>query len=177
MRLPGAQVVSTRALLTARENTRAAIDAKAMICIYGQAGNGKSFAVNACLRQLAPKLTRREPAQAASDVDAAPGDAGSVDYDVINGRDTEDPEPAPPLAPDPEAQQPAAVPTVSEAIPEPWDATPPGGSADRPPAKRSPYHDGIAAAQHLIHKMPADEFSKMLELLNAHWQRQPATTE
>ncbi|WP_260614522.1 ATP-binding protein, partial [Streptomyces sp. WAC02707] len=59
MRLPGAQVVSTRALLTARENIRAAIDAKAMICIYGQAGNGKSFAVNACLRELAPKLTRR----------------------------------------------------------------------------------------------------------------------
>ncbi|MEU5811875.1 ATP-binding protein [Streptomyces sp. NPDC047718] len=59
MRLPGAQVVSTRALLTARENIRAAIEAKAMICIYGQAGNGKSFAVNASLRELAPKLTRR----------------------------------------------------------------------------------------------------------------------
>ncbi|MFI8503556.1 ATP-binding protein [Streptomyces sp. NPDC085524] len=59
MRLPGAQVVSTRALLTARENIRAVIEAKAMICIYGQAGNGKSFAVNASLRELAPKLTRR----------------------------------------------------------------------------------------------------------------------
>ncbi|MER6076264.1 ATP-binding protein [Streptomyces sp. NPDC001817] len=59
MRLAGAQVVSTRALLTARENVRAAIEAKAMICIYGQAGNGKSFAVNASLRELAPKLTRR----------------------------------------------------------------------------------------------------------------------
>ncbi|MFD0375913.1 ATP-binding protein [Streptomyces sp. NPDC127112] len=59
MRLPGAQVVSTRALLTARENIRAAIEAKAMICIYGQVGNGKSFAVNASLRELAPKLTRR----------------------------------------------------------------------------------------------------------------------
>ncbi|WP_234384928.1 ATP-binding protein [Streptomyces sp. MMG1121] len=59
MRLPGAQIVSTRALLTARENVRAAIEAKAMICIYGQAGHGKSFAVNASLRELAPKLTRR----------------------------------------------------------------------------------------------------------------------
>ncbi|MFE7347582.1 AAA family ATPase [Streptomyces fimicarius] len=59
MRLPGAQIVSTRALLTARENIRAAIEAKAMICIYGQAGNGKSFAVNASLRELAPALTRR----------------------------------------------------------------------------------------------------------------------
>ncbi|MGW4690440.1 AAA family ATPase [Streptomyces sp. NPDC004244] len=59
MRLPGAQVVSTRALLMVRENIRAAIEARAMICIYGQAGNGKSFAVNASLRELAPKLTRR----------------------------------------------------------------------------------------------------------------------
>ncbi|MFJ3206310.1 AAA family ATPase [Streptomyces sp. NPDC086989] len=59
MRLPGAQVVSTRALLAARENIRAAIGAQAMICIYGQAGHGKSFAVNASLRELAPKLTRR----------------------------------------------------------------------------------------------------------------------
>jgi hypothetical protein len=59
MRLPGAQIVSTRALLTVRENIRAAIEAKAMICVYGQAGNGKSFAVNACLRELAPTLTRR----------------------------------------------------------------------------------------------------------------------
>lgn len=59
MRLPGAQIVSTRALLTARENIRAAIDAKAMICIYGQTGHGKSFAVNASLRELAPSMTHR----------------------------------------------------------------------------------------------------------------------
>ncbi|NEB75832.1 ATP-binding protein [Streptomyces sp. SID14478] len=59
MRLPGAQVVSTRALLTARENIRSAVESRAMICIYGSAGNGKSFAVNACLRELAPTLTRR----------------------------------------------------------------------------------------------------------------------
>ncbi|MFE7332212.1 hypothetical protein ACFU8W_46600 [Streptomyces sp. NPDC057565] len=50
MRLPGAQIVSTRALLTAMENIRAAIEAKAMICIYGQVGHGKSFAVSASLR-------------------------------------------------------------------------------------------------------------------------------
>ncbi|MFD7015189.1 AAA family ATPase [Streptomyces sp. NPDC059161] len=59
MRLPGAQVVSTRALLMVRENIRAAIEARAMICIYGQAGRGKSLAVNTSLRELAPKLTRR----------------------------------------------------------------------------------------------------------------------
>ncbi|EST39108.1 hypothetical protein N566_03830 [Streptomycetaceae bacterium MP113-05] len=59
MRLPDAQTVSTPALLTVRENIRCAIEAKAMICIYGQAGHGKSFAVNASLRELAPTLTRR----------------------------------------------------------------------------------------------------------------------
>ncbi|MFI9065560.1 AAA family ATPase [Streptomyces sp. NPDC053429] len=59
MRLPGAQVVSTRALLMVRENIRAAIEARAMICIYGQAGRGKSLAVNTSLRGLAPRLTRR----------------------------------------------------------------------------------------------------------------------
>ncbi len=59
MRLPGAQVVSTRALLMVRENIRAAIEARAMICIYGQAGRGKSLAANTSLRELAPKLTRR----------------------------------------------------------------------------------------------------------------------
>ncbi|MHC6624488.1 P-loop NTPase family protein [Streptomyces globosus] len=47
----------TSCALTARENIRAAIEAKAMICVYGQAGG--SFAVNASLRELAPKLTRR----------------------------------------------------------------------------------------------------------------------
>ncbi|MFJ6701142.1 ATP-binding protein [Streptomyces sp. NPDC091272] len=59
MCLPGAHVVSTRSLLTVRENIRAAIEARAMICIYGQAGNGKSFAVNTSLRELAPTITRR----------------------------------------------------------------------------------------------------------------------
>jgi predicted AAA+ superfamily ATPase len=59
MRLPGAQIVGTRALLAVRENIRAAIEARGMICIYGPTGNGKSLAVNASLRDLAPALTHR----------------------------------------------------------------------------------------------------------------------
>ncbi|MFJ4192254.1 AAA family ATPase [Kitasatospora sp. NPDC089509] len=59
MRLRGAHVVGTRALLAVRENIRAAIDAKAMICIYGPTGHGKSMAVNASLRDLAPQITHR----------------------------------------------------------------------------------------------------------------------
>jgi ParB family chromosome partitioning protein len=34
--------------------------------------------------------------------------------------------------------------------------------------KRFPYGDGVSAAQHLIHKMPPDEFDKMLDLLIKH---------
>jgi ParB family chromosome partitioning protein len=36
------------------------------------------------------------------------------------------------------------------------------------PMKRFPYEDGVSAAQHLIRKMPADEFSKMVDLLVQH---------
>lgn len=59
MRLPGAHIVGTKALLAVREDIRAAIDAKAMVCVYGAAGRGKSLAVNASLRELAPTHTHR----------------------------------------------------------------------------------------------------------------------
>ncbi|MGW7081414.1 AAA family ATPase [Streptomyces sp. NPDC054866] len=59
MRLKDAQVVATKVLLEVRENIRAAITAQAMICIYGATGHGKSLAVNASLRELAPTVTRR----------------------------------------------------------------------------------------------------------------------
>ncbi|WP_331768903.1 ATP-binding protein (plasmid) [Embleya sp. NBC_00888] len=59
MRLKGAQIVGTRTLLAVREDIRAAIDARAMICVHGTAGHGKSLAVNASLRELAPTTTHR----------------------------------------------------------------------------------------------------------------------
>jgi hypothetical protein len=52
--LPDASVVTTRALLTARENLADTIAARAMMCIHGGAGFGKTLAVNACLRELEP---------------------------------------------------------------------------------------------------------------------------
>ncbi|WUQ36813.1 AAA family ATPase [Streptomyces sp. NBC_00234] len=52
--LPDAQVVTTRALLTARENITDTIAARAMMCIHGGAGLGKTLAVNFCLRTLDP---------------------------------------------------------------------------------------------------------------------------
>jgi ParB family chromosome partitioning protein len=38
------------------------------------------------------------------------------------------------------------------------------------PLKRFPYNDGVTAAQYLIHKMPPDEFEKMLDRLIEHRQ-------
>lgn len=54
LNLPDAQVVATKALLMTRDNLREVIEAKAMMCVYGDAGLGKTFAVNASLRDLAP---------------------------------------------------------------------------------------------------------------------------
>ena len=48
--LPDASVVTTRALLTARENISDTVAARAMMCIHGGAGFGKTLAVNICLR-------------------------------------------------------------------------------------------------------------------------------
>ncbi|MFC7310807.1 AAA family ATPase [Streptomyces monticola] len=50
--LPEARLVTTRALLIARENIADTIDARAMMCVHGGAGFGKTVAVTSCLRQL-----------------------------------------------------------------------------------------------------------------------------
>ncbi|WP_030348792.1 hypothetical protein [Streptomyces sp. NRRL S-1022] len=47
--LPDASVVTARALLTARENIGDTVAARAMMCIHGGAGFGKTLAVNTCL--------------------------------------------------------------------------------------------------------------------------------
>ncbi|BCL25148.1 ATP-binding protein [Streptomyces aurantiacus] len=52
--LPEAAVVTTRALLTARENITDTVAARAMMCIHGGAGHGKTLAVNTCLSELEP---------------------------------------------------------------------------------------------------------------------------
>ncbi|MFE1558129.1 AAA family ATPase [Streptomyces sp. NPDC058734] len=50
--LPDASIVTTRALLTARENIADTVAARAMMCIHGNAGFGKTLAVNTCLHEL-----------------------------------------------------------------------------------------------------------------------------
>ncbi|MFG2794884.1 hypothetical protein [Streptomyces sp. NPDC048419] len=53
-KLPDAQAVATKALLRARENIADTVDARAMMCVYGASGCGKTFAVNRGLDQLEP---------------------------------------------------------------------------------------------------------------------------
>lgn len=57
--LDQAQLVGTDTLLTTRDNIEAVIEAKAMMCVYGPAGSGKTMSVNSALRHLAPDITHR----------------------------------------------------------------------------------------------------------------------
>ena len=52
--LAGANVVATEALLVLRDNLADVLAAKAMMCVHGDAGLGKTLSVNASLRALAP---------------------------------------------------------------------------------------------------------------------------
>src|SRR2546429_4794645 len=52
--LAGAKVVGTEALLMLRDNVADVLAAKAMMCVHGDAGLGKTLSVNASLRALAP---------------------------------------------------------------------------------------------------------------------------
>lgn len=53
LNLADAQIVATEALLEAHENIADTIDARAMSCIYGDAGLGKTFSVLAALKEIA----------------------------------------------------------------------------------------------------------------------------
>src|SRR5256884_8235715 len=52
--LAGANVVATEALLMLQDNVADVLAAKAMMCVHGDAGLGKTLSVNASLRALAP---------------------------------------------------------------------------------------------------------------------------
>ena len=53
--LAGANVVATDALLRLRDNLADVVEARAMMCVHGDAGLGKTLSVNASLRALAPE--------------------------------------------------------------------------------------------------------------------------
>lgn len=53
--LSGAHVVATESLLRLRDNLTDVVEARAMMCVHGDAGLGKTLSVNASLRALAPE--------------------------------------------------------------------------------------------------------------------------
>ncbi len=59
LNLRGAQLVSTDDLMTTHDQLRDVLNARAMACVHGDAGTGKTVAVGAALRVLAPQSTCR----------------------------------------------------------------------------------------------------------------------
>ncbi|TXJ83347.1 ParB/RepB/Spo0J family partition protein [Streptomyces lavendulae] len=162
-------------------------------------GNKPTDQQEAALNELKAERARKEEAktrpakpQREQAADGHPDTADSgrpADYGVI----TNEPEAEPPAAPktttvqdEPQASAPAATSGVPRAgtaeeitptFPEQTtaaDAT--GGTWGQQPPKLFPYNDGMLVAQLLIHKMPAEEFRKMLDQLVKHRDGQVVPT-
>ncbi|GAA3500075.1 ParB/RepB/Spo0J family partition protein [Streptomyces prasinosporus] len=160
-------------------------------------GNKPADQQEAALQELKAEKARREEERArasarhrphpATGTPASSEGSHSGDYGVITGttggdapqeRVTAEPPPAPEepvaagrrAAPGPMAT--GHEPPVEEenkgmpSVPVQATAATTAGAGEQP--KRFPYEDGVYAAQHLIHKMPSDEFNKMLDLLIKH---------
>jgi ParB family chromosome partitioning protein len=96
------------------------------------------------------------------------------DYDVITGGQTQ--EPAVPQTTAADDDPPANKPGEgTPSFPEQTTAAQATASARDQQPKRFPYQDGAEAALHLIHKMPVDEFNKMLDLLIKHRDSRPVS--
>ncbi|MER5996863.1 ParB/RepB/Spo0J family partition protein [Streptomyces viridosporus] len=167
-------------------------------------GNKPADQQEAALQELKAERARKEEArtpakhatQPTTGTPASSQDSPPDDYGVITDT-TGDGEPHGHEAaePSPASQGPATtghratpMPTATEHEPSaaeagkdtpsvPVQATAPTtavGAGEQP--KRFPYEDGVYAAQHLIHKMPPEEFNKMLDLLIKHRDGQTVRT-
>ncbi|MFS0696719.1 ParB/RepB/Spo0J family partition protein [Streptomyces nitrosporeus] len=141
-------------------------------------GEQKQRAAASAERSAAKRAAKRAAKKAVKKTNAPALPAGESTADPeqqtgdpFYGRKTDQADPAPEeMAP---TEQGPAVNT--EGVPAvPGQANPAesavGGEAQQP--KLFPYEDGGAAARYLIHKMPTDEFNKMVDLLNKHRERQ-----
>lgn len=70
----------------------------------------------------------------------------------------------------PQASAPPVAVPAQAAVPAPA----PVESVEERQPKRFPYDNGADAARHLIHKMPPEEFKRMLDLCTEHWETQTA---
>ena len=114
-------------------------------------------------------------AEAEPTADHAATVTSKVTDDASHGRSSAS-EQSPPSEPSRPSQPsvPAQGPTA-EGTAGPSGGTSANAGEQKP--KRFPYEDGVYAAQHLIYKMPPEEFNKMLDLLIKHRDSQgvPAT--
>jgi hypothetical protein len=77
--LDGANIVATEALLSTRDALADVVAAKAMMCVHGDAGLGKTLSVNASLRTLAAEDVCRVQFRARP----TPRDIRHVLFDVL----------------------------------------------------------------------------------------------
>ncbi|MDX5565785.1 ParB/RepB/Spo0J family partition protein [Streptomyces sp. ID05-04B] len=157
-------------------------------------GNKPASEQEAALDQLKAERARKEeakahvsrlqPPQAAENADAGPtaGEQGS-DYGVITKasasptqRGAKEDSPNAGQVAGTDDEPPAGRPgEATPSVPAQATTVPAADGAEDQKPKRFPYEDGVYAAQHLIHKMPPAEFSKMLDLLIQHRDSQPAS--
>ncbi|WP_037873342.1 ParB/RepB/Spo0J family partition protein [Streptomyces sp. NRRL S-37] len=143
------------------------------------------------VRTFAEHRTQLVPGTPASSEGSPSGDYGVI-TDTVGGGEPHDhkaAEPSPaPEEPVTTGKPAASVPTATEhesparetekdtpSVPVQAAAPATTASAGEQP-KRFPYQDGVYAAQHLIHKMPPEEFDKMLDLLIRHRESHTAHT-
>ncbi|MEV5730331.1 ParB/RepB/Spo0J family partition protein [Streptomyces pharetrae] len=124
----------------------------------------RTEAAEAKARAAAPKVRTSTTPSVQNPVlnqapDAAPPSASTAES-ATTGTAAQNPvlEEAPPEA----EQQPDGIPEQRHEAAE--------AQVEAGPLKRFPYNDGVTAAQYLIHKMPPDEFEKMLDRLIEHRQ-------
>ncbi|MFJ6140514.1 ParB/RepB/Spo0J family partition protein [Kitasatospora sp. NPDC092286] len=112
-------------------------------------------------KKTAKKAAARTPA--ADEPATGPDQPGP---DPFYGRKTDQAEPASAEPASREQEPPAGA--TQEHVPAVPEQTRPVEPTKEQRPELFPYTDGVAAAHHLIHKMPSDEFNKMLDLLNSH---------
>ncbi|MFF3941645.1 ParB/RepB/Spo0J family partition protein [Streptomyces phaeofaciens] len=158
-------------------------------------GNKPADKQEAALEELKEERARKEEAkkrtlkpqeqQAGGEPGVSPGNGSGGDYGAItaapgtSGQNADQrqaaagqPTPAPT-----EYEPPADSPgEVAPSVPAQVTTTEAAAGAQVQQPKRFPYEDGVYAAQHLIHKMPPDEFNRMLDLLNTHRNSRAAAT-
>ncbi|MFJ6661625.1 ParB/RepB/Spo0J family partition protein [Streptomyces sp. NPDC091377] len=144
-------------------------------------GNKPADQQQAALEELKKEHARKEEQRRTPKAEPSAPDGGrheageerSTDYAVITAVSEEEPSPSPAT----EEEDVPVADTRSEVTP----AVPSQGTAaeattdESKPPRRFPYSDGPSAAYCLIHKMPPEEFDRMLTLLIKHRENQLTT--